>query len=832
MYALMATTVVAAASTHMPAAVAQSQQRNFRVAAGPLADALSSFGHQAGVQITYRPELAFGKNSSTISGRLSTDSALSRLLAGTGLSYRYINSSTIAVFAREDSGNASGLPGNGSVRLNTITVTGGESPTGPVTGIIAQNSSSGTRTDTPIIETPQTVNVVGTDQMRQQGVTNVGEALRYTPGILTGTAGGQADRHDSYFVRGEGGFSAEAQYASTLDGMRWRFSDRTSVQFDPWMLERVEVVKGPSSTLFGAGTPGGIVNLVSKRPSFEKQNRVFASIGSYDSAGTGFDFTGPINDQFAYRFVGSGRLEGNGVDYQKGERLLFAPSLTWAPTTDTSVTLYGLYQRDPKSVDAGFAPAYGSVLPVPGYGRVDASFWQGDPDWNEYSRTETAVGTEIKHSFNDNWKMTGKFRYGHLESTTKAMDYVAMVDQVTMMRTIYLAEHDNDMVNADLFVEGKLDTGPAEHTVVFGADHQRLTGGHKDGWDRLQYPTINIFNPERGVTPNVFGTFREFEQPFKQTGLYAQDQVAIGNWRFLGGLRYDRVDAETSTLVTLNGASAYASTSNSAVTGRIGAVYLFDNGIAPFVSYSTSFNPQPKFKYDGTMLEPYTGKMWEGGVRYQSSDDTLFLSATFFSGTKDGVGAAATCEFETSRPLDNCFTDGTSAKSRGVELEARAQLVNGLDLIGAVTWQKIRWEEYEGVGEDLHVVAVPDVTAALWLNYKIPEGNLGYGWSLGGGVRYVGSTYATPDNKWNDQPEYGAYYYEYEGQPSKVPSFTVFDASIAYDFGALDKKYEGLEGRLSVANLFDKHYVAACNGYGTCSFGKRREIAFRLDYTW
>ena len=156
--------------------------------------------------------------------------------------------------------------------------------------------------------------------------------MRYTPGILTGTAGGQADRHDSYFVRGEGGFSAAAQYASMLDGMRWRFTDRTSAQFDPWMLERVEVVKGPSSALFGAGTPGGVVNLVSKRPSFERHNQVFASVGSYDSAGTGFDFTGPLNDQFAYRLIGLARTDGNGVNFQKGERLMIAPSLTWAPT--------------------------------------------------------------------------------------------------------------------------------------------------------------------------------------------------------------------------------------------------------------------------------------------------------------------------------------------------------------------------------------------------------------------------------------------------------------------------------------------------------------------
>ena len=821
----------------MQVATAQTAQRqtSFNVPAGPLAAALATFGRQAGLQITYRPELASGKRSPGVSGPVATNEALARILAGSGLSYRFSNASTVAIFSASASdGN---VAANGSVVLDTIDVEGRiESAWGPVESLIARNSASGTRTETPVIETPQTVNVVGGKQMKEQGVTTVGEALRYTPGVVTGTAGGQADRHDSYFVRGEGGFSAAAQYASTLDGMRWRFSDRTSVQFDPWMLERIEVVKGPSSTLFGAGTPGGTVNLVSKRPSFEKRNSVFISGGSYDSAATGFDFTGPINEQFAYRVIGLGRLDGNGIDFQKGERILFAPSLTWAPTDATSLTLYGLYQHDPKAVDAGFVPAYGSVLSIPGRGRVPVTFWQGDTDWNEYDRTETALGMEFRHSFNDDWKMTAKLRYGWLDSTTKALDYGGMIDATTMYRTIYLAEHDNEMLNADVFAEGNFTTGPAEHKVVFGVDHQNLTGGHKDGWDRFQYPTIDIFNPVRGVTPNDFDTFRDFEQPFRQTGIYAQDQVSIGNWRLLGGLRYDKVDAASSVLVTLNGASSYASSSSSAVTGRLGAVYLFDNGIAPFISYSTSFNPQPGFKDDGSLLKPYKGEMWEGGVRYQSADDSLFLAATAFMGTKTGVGAPSSvlgnCSFPGASGLDKCFTDDTKADSRGIELEARAELADGLDIIGAVTFQKVRWKEYLGYPENVRPVGVPDVTAALWLNYAPPEGQFGYGWSVGGGVRYIGSTYATPDNKWTNNPLTGENYYEYAGLPSKVPSFTVFDASIGYDFAAWNKDYEGLQARLTATNLFDKHYVAACNGYGTCSYGKRRELTFNLSYMW
>ena len=828
--ALVASTAISLAAG--VSAPAQAQQAaagiSYRIPSGSLAGAIARYGDRSNLQVLYPASLVRGKKSPGVSGTLDRDEALRRLLAGTGLSWRFTGANTVTIVDPAAAGSGGQAAVNdGSTQLAPIVVQGqGGNAWGPVNGIIAENAASGTRTDTPIIETPQTVNVVGGKQMEEQGVTTVGEALRYTPGVVTGTAGGQADRHDSYFVRGEGGFSAAAQYASTLDGMRWRFSDRTSVQFDPWMLERVEVVKGPASALFGAGTPGGIVNLVSKRPSFEKKSRVFVSGGSYDSAATGFDFTGPINDEFAYRLVGLGRMEGNGVDFQKGERIMLAPSVTWAPTDETSLTLNALYQRDPQAADAGFIPAYGSVLPIPGYGRVPASFWQGDPDWDEYSRTETAIGMEFKHSFSENWKMTARLRHGWLDSTTKAMDYTAMVDPTTMMRTIYLAEHDNRMLNGDIFAEGDFETGAVEHKLVVGLDHQRLSGGHKDGWDRLQYPTIDIFNPVRGVTPNAFDTFRVFEQPYRQTGVYAQDQVAIGNWRFLGGVRYDTVDASSSTRVTLNGASTSASASDSEVTGRIGAVYLFDNGIAPFASYSTSFNPQPSYRYDGGMLKPYTGGMFETGVRYLSESGDIFLSATAFAGDKDGVGAQAACAFATAGPLDRCFTDDTKAESKGIELEARAQLADGLDLIAAGTWQQVRWKQYQGVDVDRHVVGVPDITASLWLNYTFSEDSAARGFSVGGGVRHVGKSFATDDNVW------GASEYDYAGQPSKVPAFTVFDASVGYDFSVLDPKYKGLEARVSAENLFDKHYVAACNGYGTCSYGKRRAFAFKLSYTW
>ncbi|MGC4252196.1 MAG: TonB-dependent receptor plug domain-containing protein, partial [Sphingobium sp.] len=253
-------TTIALGGIAAPAAYAQSasaSQRDFSIPAQSLAQALAAFGRQSGIDVTASPPLVEGKTSSAVAGKISPAEALSRLLTGTGLTFRFISATGVTLERAPESADGSiqlgpvRVEGTGNDGVGSPVYDGEATATAPVRGYIAVRSASGTRSDTPIIETPQTVNIVGRQQMEDQGALTVGDALRYTPGIVTGLAGGQADRHDSYFVRGEGGFSAAAQYASMLDGMRWRFTDRTTVQFDPWMLERVEVVKGPSSTLFG-----------------------------------------------------------------------------------------------------------------------------------------------------------------------------------------------------------------------------------------------------------------------------------------------------------------------------------------------------------------------------------------------------------------------------------------------------------------------------------------------------------------------------------------------------------------------------------------------------
>lgn len=504
----------------------------FSIPAQSLAGAVSALGRATGWQVAYPPELA-RVEVRAVAGRLPPESALREMLAGTTVVLRRTgpNSATLGL-AGTSSGAAVG------VLLAPVTLAG-ETASGPA-GFVPRRSASATRTDTPLIETPQTVNVIGREQMAQQGATTVSQALRYTPGVVTGTAGGQADRFDSYFVRGSGGFSADASYANTLDGLRWRFPDRTAVQFDPWMLERVEVVKGPASTLFGAGSPGGTVNLVSKLPLFEPRREAYLGVGSHGRAEAGLDLSGPINDDFAYRFFALGRAGDTGIDYQKDERILVAPSITWAPTDDTRLTVQAMYQHDPQAPDGQFVPPYGSVLSIPGYGTVSPTFWQGDPNWQEYSRTQKSIGYQFEHRFNEVWSVHSRFRYGELDSTTKALDFSWMSDAVTMNRLIYLAEHKSYSTAFDTYVQADFDTGPVDHKVVAGIDYQKLSGGFRDGWTRTEFPAINIFDPVYGIDITAADTFRAFRQPFEQTGFYLQDQMGYGPWRLLAGLRHDK----------------------------------------------------------------------------------------------------------------------------------------------------------------------------------------------------------------------------------------------------------------------------------------------------
>lgn len=916
--ALMGSVGTGAIGLALGSASAQSsQQARFDIPAGPLSAALPAFGSQSGLQITYLPSVAKGKNSPGVSGTVTRGDALSRILQGSGLTWQFTNATTVAISAPA-AAPASGVPTDGSLVLDTISVQG-ENARGGFEGYVPTRSATAAKTDTPFIESPQTVAVVGRDQMEDQGITTVSESLRYSSGVLTETAGGQSRRFDSFFIRGVGGFGSAAQYASWVDGMRWAFPLRTAVQIDPYLLERVEVMKGPSSALYGQGSAGGFVNMISKTPSLDAKNEVFTTIGSHNRVEAGFDLSGALdeNNEWLYRIVGLGRMADAQIDFQRDERVAIAPSLTWQPTDDTTLTIQAMYHHDPQAPDTAWIAPMGSLDDIPGYGKLPRNFYQGDPNWMEFKRTQASLGYQFDHRFNDTFKFHSNARFGYMENSQKTISdnhsrWPFSGEQYSAPNEIprqwSIGEMDGWSFAIDNNVTAEFDTGPVSHKLLGGVDHMQFSGstfsagasgncqvGYRCEFDQPQRSWSwyggsrdwwywDAFNPKYGLDVGDMATFADmirngtawadsdkqstWKHGLKQTGIYFQDQMEWDRWRLALTGRYDWSAHTDERYVFTNGYSLDSRTvKDQAFTGRAMLAYAFDNGWLPFASYATSFDPvalipatlntkgYKTFPQGPVPFEPERGSGYELGLRYQSPDTGLYLSATYFNGKKEKFAVptfGSSCVTSYTHPT--CYTQETEAKAQGVELEARGEVLPGLSILANYTYTDAKLTRLSPSDEDIlsimkdpsmvppgfdplpagfrpSPVGMPKHMASLYANYTFNSGSLD-GLSIGGGVRYVGEAPAHLFNVWigsgfdtNSDPAIML-------KRAYVPSRTLFDLSLSYDFGKKFANLDGLSLNVAATNVFDKKYVAACNGYGSCTYGDGRDIRATLRYRW
>lgn len=790
--------------------------------------ALNELGRAMGLAVVFRENSPITASTKPVKGELTAREALGRMLSGTGYAYRFVNEGTVSIF--NPAAEAAPVALEETVELPPLSVSGqGETATGPVNGFVAKRSATASKIDAALIETPQSISVIPRDQMDAQGATTVGEALRYTAGVVAGTAGLQSRRFDPVFLRGFGGFSADASYASYHDGLRWNFPARTAVQIDPFLLERVEVFRGPSSVLYGRAQPGGFVNLVSKRPTDVPVNEVFARVGEHAYLETGVDVGGKVDDAgtLTYRMIALGRLAETQIDYQKDQRILLAPSFTWRPDDQTTLTVQAAYQHDPHTSDAGFVSPRGTILGVPGHGKLSNSFFQGDKNWNRFDRTEAWISAQFEHEFNDSLTFRSNARYGKIKDTFRSVDFYELADDnATLARNATISHHDVDNFSIDNQLEGKFETGPFKHTTLIGLDYQWMDGPWSYGF--FGAPTLDIWNPDNNQS-FIKPTYRfDFENKIEQTGIYAQDQIAFDKWRLWLSGRYDWSKLHTTRTDRLGFASKLDQTSDDqAFTGRAGLVYVFDNGLSPYVSYSTSFEPTLASVTDGGPFDPTTGKQWEVGVKYQPVGYNAFITVAAFDITKKNVATVS--------PAYVTTIDG-EVRSKGIEVEGKASLAEGLDVTASYTYVDARVTKttaetlvYNTADQYLshegkRPVAVPSHMATFWADYAFQPSNALNGLTIGGGVRYIGSTFGTPSNLWNEPG--------YLRKPSKVPGFTLVDAAVTYDFGKRNPRLDGFSVTVNAKNLFDKDYIAACNGFGSCTFGEGRMVLATARYRW
>ncbi|MFM0604526.1 TonB-dependent siderophore receptor [Paraburkholderia sediminicola] len=694
----------------------------------------------------------------------------------------------------------------GTTQLPAVSVTdtrASETGTGPVIGYVAHQSTAGTKTDTPLIKTPQSVSVVTRDQMDIQNVQSVAQALRYTSGISPEQRGTNTDSLEYLYARGF--LVDEFWNGLRTPGPAGGFGYNVT-SFDPYMFERIELVHGPASVLYGQGSPGGMVNLVSKMPTAEPLHEIGIQTGSYGRLQGFFDFSGPIDQdgKVLYRLTADGFNTGTQTDYVNQQRFAIAPTITWRPTKDTTLTVFANYQADPEAGIYNFVPVVGTIQT--GVAQLPRSFYPGEPTFDSFRKTQESIGYQLDHRLNDIWSFKQSYRFLHNSQTVQYVaDDLGYVNNGTALaREAYL---NRGMVNSntvDNQATARVGTGPVAHQVTVGLDYQNTQFNHYFfGSADDSTPSLSITNPQYGVAipyPTfMFATSNA--QSIKQLGTYAQDQFDIGRWSFLLGVREDWTNEDVTSYKT----GATTSQFNRAFTWRAGGVYRFDNGIAPYASYSKSFQPQVGSDFTGKSFDPTTGEQYEVGVKFQPSGYNSFVTVSAFHLTQQNV--------PTTDPVHTGFQIQTGeVRSQGFEVEGHASLTNNLQLIASYTYTNLLNTKSNSANLNKVPIGIPRNTASLWADYTLGSGPFA-GLQLGGGVRFIGGSYGDTANT------------------LLTSSATLIDLAVRYDLGRSFAYLHGWTASLNASNLLDRHYVASCNN-GSCNWGEGRLVLAGLKYQW
>ena len=662
----------------LPTAVAeamhseQSAVRFFDLPSAPLGVTLSRIARDSNLTLSVAPALLQGKSSAPVNGVYTPQQAAERALAGSGLALNVTDSGALSVYPQAEAG---------ALNLGATTVSArlAEDGRGAVDGFVATRSATATKTDTPILEIPQTINVVTADQVEVQGARDLTQALRYTPGLSTN---GYTDRNTIADEITSRGFAPTLLY---LDGAYLPSAGSLggTPQIDPYTLERIEVLKGPSSVLYGQNQPGGMINLVSKRPSMQAQHQIKVGTGSFDRYNLAFDFTGPLDDAktLSYRLIGVGNTGNEQVDYTEDSRRLLAPSFTWAPNDNTELTLYAQLQRDDALADYQSLPAVGSLYRNSQGRKVDRDLFLGDSKWNDYKRDQYVLGYQFSHDFNEVMTYRQSLSYIDVDDRYKGFylnRFVTAPDGATdthASRTKLDWRQQNSSYSFDNHLQSDFTTGPLQHTLLVGLDYRQFARKYQ-GYNLSGSEIIDLYNPSNSRTTGVPTLTTKWDNRVKQTGLYVQDQIKLDNFILTIGGRHDWAKVENNDLL----ARSRETQNDNKFTGRVGLTYVTSFGLAPYISYTESFLPSVGTSAPdrgGKAFVPMTGKQDEVGVKYQPNDTTL-LTASVFEIKQQNV---LTGDLEY---LEYQVQEG-EVSSRGIELEGKSSFSN-IDLIASMSY--------------------------------------------------------------------------------------------------------------------------------------------------
>lgn len=647
------------------------------------------------------------------------------------------------------------------------------------TGYIPVYTTVGTKTITSLARTPFSVNVVSSDLMQDQAVRSVTEAVAYTSGMMGGYRGNNALIEIS--IRGIGHKSDGGAIPTYLNGSRYQ----TAFEIDPFFLESINVIKGPNSILYGQANPGGVMDIITKKASGNPHRQLQFIFGNHNRYQVGLDVEQNLSETLSARLISQLERANWNTQFVKEKGGAFAPSLLWKPATNTELNVYAYYAKKPKAGDRNFLPKEGTINSVNGK-KLPYDMFLSDPNYQGLKSEQMQVGYNLSHKVAQSLTFRQNASYHNGEENFKNLVYWSDIGSV-LERRARRWDVKTQEISLDNQLEFVFNTANINHTLLSGIDYKRVRQ------DLDNYMGIasdfDWQNPVYGVKVAEPHLFSSEVKHLKQLGFYLQDQVEIGNIDLMLGGRYDF--AKNSNQDRL--ANTRESNKDGEFTWRAGAIYNFENGIAPYLSYSTSFVPSAEKDAQGNFLKPTTAEQWEIGVKYQPTQETLLTLAGFKITQKDLANYQ--CQTRSYEQIGK-------VEAKGIEVSLNQQLSDKLSVSASYAYLKKEiTKDSDGSTIGKTQWGVPRHQASVWAKYKFFDKL-----TAGVGVRYMGTTFGNNQNTFT------------------VPAYTLYDMSIGYDF------MPNLNLQLNAQNLTNKKYVASCANNFSCFYGTERNLSATLNY--
>jgi iron complex outermembrane receptor protein len=777
----------------VPPLHAQTGKVELQQAARALGPALDALAAKTGARLLYSPEAVKGKQAPALAGNLSTEDALSRVLAGSGLTWTRSADGAYAIKVATAEKVA---------ELATIEV-----KDEAVTPYVAKRSSAGTKTDTSILETPMAIQVIPREVIDDRQSRTALDVAKNVSGVQI--APGAV--YDQFLLRGfDSGYGVTYRNGMKLEGVGGAVNSA--------FVDHVEVIKGPASMLYGRIEPGGFVNVVTKKPQADSAFSVQQQVGSWGQYRTTLDATGKVNEDGSvlYRVIGAYDKADSYIDFAHRDNKAVAAYFAFKPSARFEANLnleyYDEKQTHPR--DGGIPVIGNRPANLPrNFSLSDPLAWSNFP----YTLNRTLLGFDWTYALNDSWKVSQRFHYNKSSG-----NYASISERGggsfngtdTIQRYFYDNPVDRETFNTNLEISGKFATGDIRHNILIGMDyfsyHDVWSGG---GLARAAQgiPDLNIYNPVYG---NInFATLQAevnrasqnviWKNQRENLGIYLQDQIDLGNrWQVLLSGRFDKATGrvpktygwytDTTCYPNCTGSPLVEEPKISDFSPRLGVLYKLSNAASVYASYTESFGSNNGFSASGSPFPPQKGVQYELGVKASLFDGKITTSATLFDLEKRNIKTP-----DLVNPLLSVVTG--EVRSRGLELDLAGQVTKHISVIGNYTYNDVIITKDNTVGANAtqgnRWAGVPLHSSSWWAKYDTAPG-ASEGWAVGLGVYLNGQRQGNNTNTW------------------QLPGYGRVDAMLAYRTKAGGKL---VTAQLNVDNLFNKTYWTGI-GTGTYAY--------------